>query len=208
MKRPVASLTPTEVDALHDAFVAVLGEARDVIWRRQPPLDEKVRDFLKVRGRAGEPCPRCATTLRSAGVHGHDAEFCPTCGREALTDGTRELTRTVGGRTFRGTVPAQVCPCGEALVTHQALGRFEAAVSRALLRGRAHRAGPRQLRRSTSSPRATPSGSATGCANTRRADASGHSPASFALSRAKLWARSYFFRLARFTSSIAWSVSL
>ncbi len=89
-KRRVASLTPTEVDALHDAIVTVLREARDVIRQRMPPLDEKVRDFLKVRGRAGEPCPRCATTLRSAGVHGHDAEFCPTCqvdvGETAIVD--------------------------------------------------------------------------------------------------------------------------
>ena len=42
-------------------------------------LDEKLRDFVKVRGRHGEPCPRCGTKIRSAGVHGHDAEFCPEC---------------------------------------------------------------------------------------------------------------------------------
>lgn len=78
-KRRVASLKPAEVDALHDAIVSVLDEARRTIREREPPLDVKVRDFLKVRGRAGEPCARCRTTLRSAGVHGHDAEFCPTC---------------------------------------------------------------------------------------------------------------------------------
>ncbi len=75
----VKALAPEEVDRLHDAIVKVLGEARKVIAKRKPPLDEKLRDFLKVRGRHGQPCPRCGATIRSAGVHGHDAEFCPEC---------------------------------------------------------------------------------------------------------------------------------
>jgi formamidopyrimidine-DNA glycosylase len=78
-KTMVKSLDDDEVDRLHDAIVKVIGEATKVIAKRKPALDEKLRDFLKVRGRHGEPCPRCGTTLRSAGVHGHDAEFCPTC---------------------------------------------------------------------------------------------------------------------------------
>lgn len=75
----VAKLTPAELDRLHEAIVKVLSEARAEIARRAPPIDEKLRDFLKVRGRHGEPCPRCGTKLRSAGVRGHDAEFCPAC---------------------------------------------------------------------------------------------------------------------------------
>jgi formamidopyrimidine-DNA glycosylase len=59
--------------------VKVVRVARDEIARREPPLDEKLRDFLKVRNRAGEPCPRCGETIRAAGVHGHDAFFCPIC---------------------------------------------------------------------------------------------------------------------------------
>jgi formamidopyrimidine-DNA glycosylase len=39
----------------------------------------KVRDFLKVRGRAGAPCPVCATTIRRVRVGRDDACFCPTC---------------------------------------------------------------------------------------------------------------------------------
>jgi formamidopyrimidine-DNA glycosylase len=75
----VRSLSLPEVDRLHDAIVTVIAEASAEVARRAPPLDEKVRDFLKVRGRHGEPCPRCGAKLRSAGVHGHDAEFCPDC---------------------------------------------------------------------------------------------------------------------------------
>jgi len=75
----VKSLEPAEVDRLHGAIVKVIGQATRTILARKPPLDEKLRDFLKVRGKHGEPCPRCGAKLRSAGVHGHDAEFCPEC---------------------------------------------------------------------------------------------------------------------------------
>jgi formamidopyrimidine-DNA glycosylase len=75
----VKTLSDKEIDALHDAIVKVLQEARAIIKKRNPALDEKLRDFLKVRGRHGEPCPRCGTKISAAGVHGHDADFCPEC---------------------------------------------------------------------------------------------------------------------------------
>ena len=78
-KRTVRSLSPEEQDRLHDAIVSVLTHARDHIRERNPPLDVKLRDFLHVRGRAGEACDRCGTKLRTTGVHGHDAFFCPRC---------------------------------------------------------------------------------------------------------------------------------
>lgn len=78
-KAMVRSLPDDRLDALHDAIVKVLSEARDTIAQRAPPLDAKVRDFLRVRGRSGQPCPRCGTKIRDAGVRGHDAQFCPTC---------------------------------------------------------------------------------------------------------------------------------
>lgn len=101
-KRRVASLSASELDALHGAIVSVLTEARETIVKRAPPLDEKVRDFLKVRGRAGAPCPRCETTIRSAGVHGHDAEFCPVCqpdeGATAIVDWRKLATTAARSR--------------------------------------------------------------------------------------------------------------
>ena len=64
---------------LHRAMVDVLTAAAEEIRRRQPPLKQKLRDFLEVRGKAGEPCPRCGAKLRKAGVRGYDAHFCPDC---------------------------------------------------------------------------------------------------------------------------------
>jgi len=73
------SLSDAQLDRLHDAIVSVLTSARDTVAARRPPLDEKLRDFLNVRGRRGQPCPRCGATIRTARVHADDAHFCPHC---------------------------------------------------------------------------------------------------------------------------------
>ncbi|MCA9669268.1 MAG: endonuclease VIII [Myxococcales bacterium] len=75
----VRKLSPEQIDMLHDAIVEVIDSACKEIARRAPPLDEKVRDFLKVRRRHGDPCPRCGAKIRRAGVRGYDAYFCPSC---------------------------------------------------------------------------------------------------------------------------------
>ncbi|HET7294101.1 MAG TPA: DNA-formamidopyrimidine glycosylase family protein [Vicinamibacteria bacterium] len=62
---------------LHAAIVSVMKAAIDEVARRDEPLDVKVRDFLKVRLK--DTCPRCGSRLRTAGVKGMDAYFCPTC---------------------------------------------------------------------------------------------------------------------------------
>lgn len=82
-KAMVRSLSAEQIAKLHAAIASVLDDARATIAERKPALDEKLRDFLKVRGRPGEPCVRCGTKLRRAGVHGHDAIFCPTCQPDA-----------------------------------------------------------------------------------------------------------------------------
>jgi formamidopyrimidine-DNA glycosylase len=62
---------------LHDAIVAVMTAAVDEVARRDEPIEKKVRDFLKVRMK--EVCPRCGSKIRTAGVKGMDAYFCPHC---------------------------------------------------------------------------------------------------------------------------------
>lgn len=93
-KRTTGRLSPAELDALHAALVSVLTEARDTIAARAPPLPEKVRDFLRVRGRKDQPCDRCGTTLRVVGIHGHDAWFCPACQPDADGRGFVDWRRT------------------------------------------------------------------------------------------------------------------
>ena len=36
-------------------------------------------DYLKVYGRAGEPCPRCRTKIRRTVIQGRATYSCPTC---------------------------------------------------------------------------------------------------------------------------------
>jgi formamidopyrimidine-DNA glycosylase len=72
-------LEPAAVDALYAAIGKVLAEAIQEIRRRNEPIDVKVRDFLKVRGRDGKPCLVCGTTIRAVRVGDGDACFCPTC---------------------------------------------------------------------------------------------------------------------------------
>lgn len=84
------SLGHDEAVKLHDAIVKVLREAADEVARRQGPVEVKQRDFLKVRLK--ETCPRCGAKIRTAGVKGMDAYFCPHCQpatRPALVDWTR-----------------------------------------------------------------------------------------------------------------------
>jgi formamidopyrimidine-DNA glycosylase len=75
-------LAPAEVDALHAAIGRVLTDAIAEIRRRDEPIEIKVRDFLKVRGRDGKPCLVCGTTIRAVRVGDGDACFCPHCQRE------------------------------------------------------------------------------------------------------------------------------
>jgi formamidopyrimidine-DNA glycosylase len=82
-KTMARALSAAELQRLHAAITGVLRRACDTIHERQPPLDEKLRDFLKVRGRPGEPCPRCGSKLRRARVHADDAIFCPECQPDA-----------------------------------------------------------------------------------------------------------------------------
>jgi formamidopyrimidine-DNA glycosylase len=92
----VRSLPEEAIDRLHDAIVAVLRAARDEVARRKPSLDEKVRDFLKVRNRHGTPCPRCGAKIRKAGVHGHDAFYCPECQPDGRASAIVDFRRVKG----------------------------------------------------------------------------------------------------------------
>jgi formamidopyrimidine-DNA glycosylase len=67
------------LDALYGAIGQVLRDAIEEIRRRDEPIEIKVRDFLKVRGRDGKPCPVCGTTIRAVRVGDGDACFCPSC---------------------------------------------------------------------------------------------------------------------------------
>lgn len=92
----VRSLSEEAVDRLHGAIIEVLSEATAEVTRRKPALDEEVRDFLEVRNRHGQACRRCGTKIRKAGVHGHDAFYCPECQPDERRSGVVDFRRLKG----------------------------------------------------------------------------------------------------------------
>ena len=92
----VRQLDAEDQERLRKAIVTVLSSARNEISRRKPPLKQKLRDFLKVRNKAGEPCPRCGAKLRRAGVRGVDAHFCPDCQPERRKSGIVDWRKLKG----------------------------------------------------------------------------------------------------------------
>ncbi len=83
-----------ELAALREAISKTFGEAivhyEEVL---KLPIPDKLPMPLRVHGRAGEPCPRCGTTLLAVHFEQHVIAYCPTCqtGGRALKD--RRLSR-------------------------------------------------------------------------------------------------------------------
>ncbi len=79
-KRRVASLDEGEMDRLRGALHATLERAAEIVESQLPPeLGTKIRTHMNVRGRAGEPCPRCGTKIVRT-RHGLDEMYvCPKC---------------------------------------------------------------------------------------------------------------------------------
>jgi len=78
-KTPCTRLDAERRGRLFDAIRGVIARGIDEVERAGRPLEDKVRDHVKVRNRLGEPCPACGTAIRRVGVHGHDSFFCPRC---------------------------------------------------------------------------------------------------------------------------------
>ncbi len=87
-------LEEQELAALRESISKTLGGA--IAHYEQVltlPIPDKLPIPLQVHGRAGEPCPRCATTLLAVHFEQHAIAYCPACqtGGRALKD--RRLSR-------------------------------------------------------------------------------------------------------------------
>jgi formamidopyrimidine-DNA glycosylase len=78
-KASCSSLSAEKRRALYEAIKSVLAWGIAEVEAAGAPLEDKVRDHMRVRNRVGEKCPRCGATIRKAGVLGYDAFFCPVC---------------------------------------------------------------------------------------------------------------------------------
>jgi formamidopyrimidine-DNA glycosylase len=64
---------------LYDCILDIMRWGIAEVEKANPPLHVKAREFMRVRNRKDQPCPRCGAKIRRAGVLGHDTFFCPTC---------------------------------------------------------------------------------------------------------------------------------
>lgn len=92
--KPAASLSPEEVARLHEALVGTLADAVErARGLAAGDLKAEKKVGLRVHGRAGQPCPTCADTIREVSFADKALQYCPTCqtGGKPLAD--RRLSR-------------------------------------------------------------------------------------------------------------------
>jgi formamidopyrimidine-DNA glycosylase len=91
-KTPCNVLSVEEQRVLYDSIRSVMAWGIEEVKKAGRPIEQKVRDHVRVRNRRNEPCPVCGTTIRRVGVLGYDSFFCPTC---------QPAVRLVGPRSNR-----------------------------------------------------------------------------------------------------------
>lgn len=74
------SLTPQETGALYQAMVGVLTDAKAIVAARMgEQIHLKIRDFLKIHGKGGKPCPACGGTISQITANQRITNYCRRC---------------------------------------------------------------------------------------------------------------------------------
>ena len=78
--RKARSLNPDEVAALHAESRRVVEDAIVVLRERMgDDIHHKVRDFLKVHNKGGEPCPACGAKISQLTANRRNTSYCRHC---------------------------------------------------------------------------------------------------------------------------------
>ena len=73
-------LTEDDLQRLHKATPRVLRDALAILRTRVPPdIHVKVRDFLQVHRKGGQPCPRCGHTISEITANQRITSYCRRC---------------------------------------------------------------------------------------------------------------------------------
>lgn len=88
-RRP--TLSDAEVTRVYDAMRVVLADAAAVVRERMgEDIDQKIRDFLQVHGKGGQPCLHCGTAISEIRANQRITNFCRRCQPGALVDTWRK----------------------------------------------------------------------------------------------------------------------
>lgn len=74
-----SQLDQESIATLYKSISSIISWGIDSVQKAGQPIEVKVRDHVRVRNRKNQPCLCCGTLIRSAGVLGFDAFFCPKC---------------------------------------------------------------------------------------------------------------------------------
>lgn len=78
--RKVGSLKEDELERLHQQSRVVVEEAITILRERMGDnIHVKIRDFLKVHGKGGEPCPVCGGNISQLNANQRLTNFCRRC---------------------------------------------------------------------------------------------------------------------------------
>ncbi len=79
-KRRIGSLSPEELSRFYGSLRSVVANGLTQVEAAMPAeLGKKPRDHLRVRGRAGRPCPRCKAVIMRRRKGLDDVDLCPKC---------------------------------------------------------------------------------------------------------------------------------
>jgi formamidopyrimidine-DNA glycosylase len=88
-----ASLTDAEAARLYSAMRTVLTEATETLRTRVgDAIDVKVRDFLAIHGKTGQPCPVCGRAISGVKWSRRTTNFCRGCQPGLSIDNRSETT--------------------------------------------------------------------------------------------------------------------
>ena len=89
-----ADLDAEEAERLRGVIVATLGEAiAHYEANLSLPIPDKLPMPLRIHRHEGEPCPRCAATLKAVHFEDYIIAYCPTCQTEGRVLKDRRLSR-------------------------------------------------------------------------------------------------------------------